>query len=121
MQNTIPIHVSAITKTSGLIKKVSNKVKRDVDKQNLHKDELAYRDMIRERWFIISSSSKIYQYWDWLVMTLAIYNCLWTPLTISFDWADNQGTNVMFLQMFEWVVFVIYSVDIIIQFNSSYI
>lgn len=56
-------------------------------KQKMHPDEANLQDAIRPRWFIIRKSSRFRERWDYIVMTLAIYNCLWTPLTVSFDWA----------------------------------
>ncbi len=53
----------------------------------LHKDELEYMDAIRSRWFIFDQGGDFRSYWDFIVMFLALYNCLWTPLTVSFDYA----------------------------------
>ena len=53
-------------------------------------------------------------------MTLAIYNCTWTPLTISFDYASNLDTNSDMLRTIDMIMVVIYSVDIVIQFMTSY-
>ena len=53
-------------------------------------------------------------------MTIAIYNCLWTPLTISFDYAIKLDESPGF-QVIEWCIFVVYSLDIVVQFLTSYI
>ena len=83
-------------------------------KRVMHKDELELEDSIRERWYIIKQRSKFREYWDYLVMTVAIYNTLWTPLTISFEWAEELALNNELLKSFETVVLMIYTVDIII-------
>lgn len=41
------------------------------------------------------------KYWDWYVMILAIYNCVWTPLTISFRWAELQTETNVYLKVFD--------------------
>ena len=53
-------------------------------------------------------------------MTIAIYNCIWTPLTISFDWAVDQEENNDYLKVIDFVILGIYTCDIIIQFLTSY-
>ena len=53
----------------------------------LHSEEQELQDAIRKRWYSIPRNSLFREYWEYIVMTLAIYNCLWTPLTISFDYA----------------------------------
>lgn len=48
--------------------------------------------MIRPRRFIIkSSTSEFLNYFEYLVMMLAIWNAIWTPLTIAFDQAAFLG------------------------------
>ena len=54
-------------------------------------------------------------------MTLAIYNCLWTPLTISFDWAEEVAESNVVLKAFEWIILTIYTLDMVVLFNKSYI
>lgn len=54
-------------------------------------------------------------------MTLAIYNCLWTPLTISFDWAILEEVHNKTVVMIDTAVLIFYSVDIVIQMLTSYI
>ena len=56
----------------------------------IHPEELELQDALRPRWYIIRYNNKVRLYWDYIVMTLAIYNCIWTPLTISFDWAISM-------------------------------
>ena len=53
----------------------------------MHPEEMALQDAMSDRWYIIPKRGKFREYWDYIVMTIAIYNCIWTPLTISFDWA----------------------------------
>lgn len=47
-------------------------------------------------------------------MTLAIYNCLWTPLTISFDWAMEQDENNKALIVIEVIILLFYATDIVV-------
>ena len=67
--------------------RAKRKVGRSLKIKPLHPDELALSDALRDRSYIIPKRSKFREYWDYVVMTIAIYNCIWTPLTISFDWA----------------------------------
>lgn len=77
-------------------------------------------DAIRYRWYIIPKRSNLRNYWDYVVMTLAIYNCLWTPLIISFDWAMREDENNIGLIVISNIVLVLYICDIVIQFLTSY-
>ena len=52
-------------------------------------------------------------------MILAIYNCIWTPLTISFDWAMKKE-DVEALKTINYIILIIYSIDILVQFFTSY-
>ena len=53
-------------------------------------------------------------------MTLAIYNCIWTPLTISFDWAIDQDQSNGLLAALEHVILAVYVTDIGVQLLTSY-
>ena len=53
----------------------------------IHPDDVALLDALEPRSFIIPKNHPFREYWEYVVMTLAIYNCTWTPLTISFEWA----------------------------------
>lgn len=80
-----------------------------------------YQDMIRPRRFIIKSSDSAFlNYFEYLVMILAIWNALWTPLTIAFDHAAEMSENppFTFIDMF---VDTIFTIDIIVGFLSSYV
>ena len=72
---------------AALVTSQTSKVKVKKEKKKLHPEEVELQDAIRHRWYIIKRSSKFREYWDYIVMILAIWNCVWTPLTISFDWA----------------------------------
>ena len=61
------------------------------------------------------------EYWEYLVMTIAVYNCLWTPLTISFDWAIEQEDKNKTLFVVEKIFTGLYTFDILVQFLTSYI
>lgn len=52
-------------------------------------------------------------------MTLAIYNCIWTPLTISFDWAMEMG-KTEFFGVIDDTVMSFYIGDLLVQFITSY-
>lgn len=53
-------------------------------------------------------------------MILAIWNAIWTPLTIGFDQANVIGQGVAFFCMDLFVDFV-FTIDIILGFTSSYV
>ena len=54
-------------------------------------------------------------------MTIAIYNCIWTPLTVSFDYAKTVDETSSFLLTLNWCIFAVYTLDIVLQFLTSYI
>ena len=81
--------------------------------KKLHKDEIDLQNSIKHRNYIIKRRSKFREYWDYIVMTLAIYNCIWTPLTVSFVWAIEQDDKPVF-KVVEWIILIIYTADIII-------
>lgn len=53
-------------------------------------------------------------------MTLAIWNALWTPLTISFNEAEKIGGTVGF-KIIDTFVDTIFWIDILLQFMTSYV
>jgi len=53
-------------------------------------------------------------------MTLAIWNALWTPLTISFDRAKHIGESVG-LQVTDIIIDAVFWIDIFLQFITSYV
>ena len=52
-------------------------------------------------------------------MTLAIWNALWTPLTIAFDRAKEMGEGTVFVSI-DGFVDTVFWLDILLQFMSSY-
>ena len=77
--------------------------------------------MIKERRFIIvSTRSEFLNYFEYLVMTLAIWNACWTPLTISFSRAQEIGGSIAFT-IIDACVDTIFWLDIFLQFASSYV
>jgi len=88
--------------------------------KQMHPDERALLDALRHRPFIIRRRSNTREYWDYVVMTLAIYNCIWTPLTVSFDWAKEVDENNIYFNTFDTMILGLYTIDIVIQFLTSY-
>ena len=84
------------------------------------KAEYELQEDLRQRWFILSKRSKYKEWWDYVVMTLAIYNCLWTPLTISFDWAEYTDRTSTIFRIADYTILTLYSIDIVVQFFTSY-
>ena len=80
-----------------------------------------FEDMIKPRKFIlISSTSEFLNYFEYLVMVLAIWNAIWTPLTIAFDRAAEMDGQLGFTLVNRFVDFI-FVIDIIIGFLSSYV
>ena len=107
---------SPSAKTGGDLDKDVAKIK-DKIAGNLARSQ----DLIRPRRFIIKSSTSEYLgYFEYLVMTLAIWNALWTPLTIAFDQAKvlGEGTAFFIIDLFVDTVFV---ADIVLGFTQSYV
>ena len=78
--------------------------------------------MKRRRWYIINqSNSKFYEIWKWVVMISAVVNSIWTPFTISFQYAikydNDRSTPIYWLDNITNLVFIL---DIFINFMTSY-
>ena len=76
--------------------------------------------MIRYRPYIISFRSDTKRYWDYFIIIIALYNAVWTPLTVSFDYAIKSGKENLF-SLIDEVVLVIFMTDIVINFLTSYL
>ena len=53
-------------------------------------------------------------------MTIALWNAIWTPLTISIDGARDLNETIGFFLINTFVDFIFW-VDIIVQFRTTYI
>ena len=74
------------------------------------------QDQIRRRDFIIkSSTSEFLGYFEYLVMSLAIWNAIWTPLTISFERASDLSEEPFFTAI-DLFVDTVFTIDIILGF-----
>lgn len=70
--------------------------------------------------YIIDSRDNVYlNYFEYLVMSLAVWNAIWTPLTIAFQIAKDMGAEPAFVAIDAFVDFVFW-IDILLQFISSY-
>ena len=67
-----------------------------------------------------SSTSEFLNYFEYLVMVLAIWNAVWTPMTIAFDRAAEMDEGISFF-LINLFVNLIFGIDIIIGFMSSYV
>ena len=64
--------------------------------------------------YIISIvDSKYLHYFEYLVMTIALWNAIWTPLTISIDGARDLDATIGFFLINTFVDFIFW-VDIIV-------
>ena len=71
-------------------------------------------------YIIDSRNSQFLNYFEYLVMTLAIWNAIWTPLTISFQRAADIGESIPF-QLIDAFVDTIFWMDIFLQFTTCYV
>ena len=53
-------------------------------------------------------------------MILAVWNALWTPLTIAFDYASELSSQLPFSAI-DYIVDAIFTMDIIVGFLTSYV
>ena len=67
-----------------------------------------------------SSSSQFLNYFEYLIMSLAIWNAVWTPLTIGFDRAKEMGEGLPFSAI-DIFVDTCFWLDIVVGFISSYV
>ena len=110
-----------------------NKINDEDEQEVNHEDDVSkikkkieerletYQDRSNPRRFIIkSSTSSFLNYFEYLVMILAIWNAVWTPLTIGFDRAAVIDEKIAFTCINLFVDFI-FVCDIIIGFLSSYV
>ena len=91
------------------------------EKERIEKALRESDDKITPRRFIIrSSTSKFKNNFEVVIMLLAIWNAIWTPLTIAFDRAAELSEGDA-LSAIDRTVDGIFVLDIIIGFLSSYI
>ena len=78
--------------------------------------------MSRMRWYIIQTqNSWFYSVWIRVVMAAAIINSVWTPLTISFDYAIELSQNPgHFMYWVDFSANLIFIADIFVHFFASY-
>ena len=78
-------------------------------------------EAIRKRWYIISFDNSIKFYWDVFVIVLAIYNAIALPFQIPFVAVQNFYDTSSGLQAFEIAVDILFAIDIVLSFFTSYI
>lgn len=94
------------------VKRLKNRIESNLEIQ---------QDVIRPRRFIIkSSTSEFLNYFEYLVMLLAIWNAVWTPLTIAFDRAADLGEGMPFAAI-DMFVDTCFWIDIFVGFMTSYV
>ena len=63
----------------------------------------------------------MYNVWYFVVMAAAVVNSIWTPLTISFDYAiklsNDQTTTIYWI---DYTANIIFLIDILVHFFASY-
>lgn len=59
-------------------------------------------------------------YFEYLVMLLAIWNAVWTPLTIAYKIAEDIGDGPAITGINFFVDFI-FTVDIVLGFLNSYV
>ena len=95
-------------------------ISRDKSGKIIDKDELHFNDMIRERPYIISFRSDYKRYWDLFIILIALYNAVWTPLTVSFEYAIETGNKEPFRSI-DYAVLGIFASDFFVNFFTSYL
>lgn len=55
--------------------------------------------------------------WDWLLILLVVVSCIQIPFVLVFSLPDQVVTD---LAIFDWIVDVIFYIDIVLIFNTSY-
>ena len=86
----------------------------------IDKEERQFQEMIRPRSYIIDFKSDYKRYWDYFVMITALYNALWTPFTVSFEFAIKVNHETAFVVL-DYVVLSIFVADIVVQFLTNYL
>ena len=76
--------------------------------------------MTTPKWYIFSHNSSIKQYFDGLIIILAIYNGIYTPLSIAFPYVKHLPPE-NFFKRFDVFVEIAFYMDMIVAFLTSYI
>lgn len=85
------------------------------------KKEMKEMDVItKPRWYIIDMRSSVRGWWEMIIVCLAIYNAIITPIGISFDYVRTLQEET-WLGTMEAVINAFFGVDIIYGFMTSYI
>ena len=74
----------------------------------------------RHNWIIESTTSVFMNYFEYLVMILAIWNAVWTPLTIAYEIAADIGEGPVITGINFFVDFI-FICDIVLGFLNSYV
>ena len=70
--------------------------------------------------YILKYSDPIREKWDYLVMTLSIYNGLWLPYEQAFEENDHCNfSNLQTIDIINYVIDTLFAVDIILNFNTT--
>lgn len=77
--------------------------------------------MIRPRSYIIPFRSPYKTYWDYFIMAAAIYNSLWTPLTVSFDYAQKVEQENFTIKLLDQFILFVFVADIGVQFATTFL
>ena len=87
----------------------------------MQKEEVAYKDATRERWYILSVQNNYRIYWDTFIIFLAIYNAIALPMQIAYQEIQTAYDDNMYLQITENAVDTMFALDMIVLFFSAYI
>ena len=94
----------------------------EIVRRRLDRKQRLVDNAVRPRAYIINpQKSRLYNYWYMIVMMAAIFNSIWTPMAISFEYIMklNQDSSGLVHKM-DISADLIFLLDIIIHFFTSY-
>ena len=87
----------------------------------LAKEYMQYKKDTDKRWYIIETNNKHKLYWDILVITCAIYTTITVPIELCFAEINDYFDSFIVLHTLDVIVDIIFIIDIIVGFLTSYI
>ena len=71
-------------------------------------------ELLKNKSCLLMPDSKFKAFWNIIIITLLLYTALFVPFKISFITIESLG-----LVIFEWVVDIIFGIDILVNFLSA--
>jgi len=88
--------------------------------KRVSKEDQKAQEAVRERWYILKYGSKAHKLWQLLIIMFATYNAFFAPARLGFREVQNFYDTRQWLNVVELVVDLIFIIDIILGFFTSF-